>query len=234
MSNDEPTLNDWLFIGEYVKDWKPSAAMKRAGFYHGDFAANEAYRRMKKPAVRREIEKIREMTRKKIQLNTNLIVDDILNVLTADPRDLIEIVTESCRYCHGDGHKYQFTQNEWIRKQAEYRLAGKGEPDILGGLGFNPNRDPHPDCPECHGDGIVIEKLKDVRDLSPAAAALYIGAERTKHGIKVNMRSKDAAREAAARILGMNKETHILKDGGKSLVDMTDEQLEALARGEGQ
>jgi len=234
MSNDEPTLNDWLFIGEYVKDWKPSAAMRRAGFYHGDFAGQEAYRRLKKPAVKREIEKIREAAKQKVQLSNSIIVDDILNVLTADPRDLIEIVTESCRYCHGEGHRYQFTQNEWTRLQTAHRWENKPEPDILGGLGFNPNRDPHPGCPECFGNGVVVEKLKDVRDLSPAAAALYIGAERTKHGIKINMRSKDAAREAAARILGMNKETHILKDGGKSLADMTDEQLEALARGEGQ
>jgi len=232
MSNDEPTLNDWLFIGEYVKDWKAGDAMRRAGFYVGEFYSQEAYRRLKKPAVAREIAKIREIAKNKVQLSTNLIVDDILNVITADPRDLIETVTESCRYCHGVEHRYHFTLNEWRRKELEHVMTSKPAPDPKGGLGFNPHRDPHPDCPECFGKGIVIERLKDVRDLSPAAAALYMGVERTKSGLKINMRSKDSAREAAAKFLGMNKETHILKDGGKtSLADMTDDQLEALARG---
>jgi phage terminase small subunit len=228
----EPTLNDWLFIGEYVKDWRPGDAMRRAG-YVGDFASQEAYRRLKKPPVKREIENIRASMKNKVQLNTNIIVDDILNVITADPRDLVEIVTESCRYCHGEGHLYQFTQNEYWRKKWDAELKNEPPPHPMGGTGFNPHRDPHPDCPECFGKGIVIERLKDVRDLSPAAAALYMGVERTKSGLKINMRNKDAAREAAARFLGMNKETHILKDGGKALTDMSDEELEALARGEG-
>jgi hypothetical protein len=236
MSNNEPTLNDWLFIGEYVKDWKPGDAIRRAGFYHGDFASQEAYRRLKKPAVAREIAKIREMTKSKVQLSTGLIVDDILNVITADPRDLVEIVTESCRYCHGVDHLYQHTLNEWRKKEFEADATGKPAPHPLGGIGFNPYRDPHPNCPECFGKGVTIERIKDVRDLSPAAAALYIGAERTKNGLKINMRNKDAAREAAAKFLGMNKETLNLvggKNGAKSLAEMTDEQLEALARGQG-
>jgi hypothetical protein len=234
MRNDEPTLNDWLFIGEYVKDWKAGDAMRRAGFYVGDFYSQEAYRRLKKPAVMREIAKIRDAAKTKVQLSTGVIVDDILNVITADPRDLIETVTESCRYCHGADHMYQFTLNEWRRKEFEADAKAERPPHPLGGIGFNPHRDPHPDCPECFGKGIVIERLKDVRDLSPAAAALYMGVERTKSGLKINMRSKDSARDAAARFLGMNKETHILKDGGKSLADMSDAELEALARGEGQ
>jgi hypothetical protein len=232
MSNDEPTMNDWLFIGEYVKDWNASAAIKRAGINCGDFSRQDAYRRLQKPAVKREVERVRELTKKKIQLNTDLIINDILNVMTADPRELVEIVTESCRHCHGIDHLYQFTLNEWRRKELECAMSGKPAPNPLGGIGFNPLRDPHPDCPECHGQGITVEKLKDVRDLSPAAAALYIGAERTKNGLKVNMRSKDAARDAAAKILGINKETHILKDGGKSLDELSDSELEKLARGE--
>lgn len=226
-------MNDWLFIGEYVKDWRPGDAVRRAGFYHGEFASQEAYRRLKKPAVKLEVEKMRAMMSQRVELNTNMIVDDILNVLSADPRDLIEIVTESCRHCHGIGHGYHFTLNEWRKKELDCMMTGNPAPNPMGGIGFNPLRDPHPDCPECHGQGVVLEKMKDVRFLSPAAAALYMGVERTKSGLKINMRNKDAAREAAARFLGMNKETHILKDGGKALADMSDEELEALARGDG-
>jgi hypothetical protein len=58
-----------------------------------------------------------------------------------------------------------------------------------------------------------------------------MGAERTKNGLKVNMRSKDAAREAAAKFLGMNKETLRVLDG-KDVKDMSDEELLKLAQGE--
>lgn len=230
MSNDEPTMNDWLFIGEYVKDWNATAAVKRAG-YVGDFASSEASRRMRRPCVRREVEKVRAATIEKVQLSTVQVIEDIANVLNADPRELIETRVESCRFCHGEGHRYQYTLNEW--RNAEFKADATGKrANPQGGIGFNPHRDPHPDCPECFGKGNVIEDLKDTRFLSPAAQALYIGVERTKSGLKINMRSKDAAREAAAKWLGMNKETHILKDGGKNLADMSDAELEQLARGE--
>lgn len=225
----EPTLNDWLFIGEYVKDWKPGAAMIRAG-YVGKFASNEAYRRLKKPAVANEIEKIRESMRTTVQLTTTMIARDILNVLTADPRDLYEIHQDACRYCHGIGHRYQRTLNEYARDKFAADATGK-QFNEQGGPGFNPTMDPHPECPECFGLGVTQERIKDVRFLPPEALALYMGGERTKHGLKVMMRSKDAAREAAARFLGMNKETLKIVDG-KDLKNATDEQLEAIARGE--
>lgn len=226
---NEPTLNDWLFIGEYVKDWKPSAAMRRAG-YVGNFAGSEANRRLNKPAVKAEIAKIREVIKEKVQLTTNLVAQDIVNVLTADPRDLYEVVQEACRYCHGRDHLYHMTLNEYRR--AEFKANAEMKPfNEMGGYGFNPTMDPHPDCPECFGQGITTERIKDVRFLAPEAAALYMGGKRGKHGLEINMRSKDAAREAAARWLGMNKETLKIVDG-KDLKNATDEQLEAIARGE--
>lgn len=226
----ELTLNDWLFVGEYVKDWKPKQALLRAGFYDGKFAANEAYRRMKKPAVALEINRIREEMRRTVQLNTSLVVQDIVNVLAADPRDLYEIINGACRYCHGINHDRQLTRAEMAAEEFEAMLTKKPF-HSPGGTGFNPYADPHPDCPECHGRGETIERIKDVRELTPEAAALYMGGERTKHGLKINMRSKDAARQAAALFLGMNKETVRMVDG-KDFKEASDDELEAIARGE--
>lgn len=230
MASDEPTMNDWLFIGEYVKDWNATAALRRSGVYVGEFAGSEASRRLNKRAVKKEIEKVRQAAIEKVQLSTSTVIQDIVNVLTADPRDLIDTVTEACRHCYGEGHQYQYTIGEYSTE--EFKAMATNKPfNPKGGVGFNPNRDPHPDCPECHGNGIVTERLKDTRFLSPSALALYNGVERTKNGIKINMRSKDAAREAAARWLGMNKETvNVLN--GKNLDEASDEDLERIARGE--
>lgn len=226
----EPTLNDWLFIGEYVKDWRPLEAIRRAGFYDGKFARQEAYRRLQKPAVKKEIQKIQSVMKEKVQLKIDMVIDDIVNVLAADPRELTEVITASCRYCHGINHQYQRTLAEYEKGKFIAMMERKTF-DPMGGTGYNPYADPHPDCPECHGLGETIERIKDVRELSPAAAALYMGAERTKNGLKVNMRSKDAAREAAAKFLGMNKETLRVLDG-KDVKDMSDEELLKLAQGE--
>lgn len=230
MAQNEPSLNDWLFIGEYVKDWKPMAAIKRAGFYHGKYASVEANRRLQKPAVRAEIEKIKQQVVNKVQLNTQMIVDDIVGVLAADPADLIDIIQGACRHCHGDGHLYQRTHSE--RHRALFEADATGKPfNEMGGSGYDQYADPHPNCPECHGHGETRERIKDVRDMTPAARALYMGAERTKNGLKINMRSKDAAREAAAKFLGMNKETLRVVDG-KDMKELSDAELEAMARGE--
>lgn len=228
MANNEPTMNDWLFIGEYVKDWNATAALRRSGVYVGDFAGSEASRRLNKPSVQAEIEKVRAEIRGKVQLTTTLVAQDIVNVLTADPRDLFEIVTVSCRHCHGVDHLYQRTKGEY--NIDKWKADATGKPfDHQGGMGFNPYKDPHPDCPECHGKGNVEERIKDTRFLSPEVAALYMGGKRGKNGLEIVMRSKDAAREAAAKWLGMNKETHIVKNLG----DMSDAELEAIAKGDG-
>lgn len=226
---NEPTMNDWLFIGEYVMDWKPGAAIVRAGIYHGDFPSSEACRRLAKPCVKAEVEKMRELIKGKVQLTTALIAQDIVNVLSADPRELFEVTTIACRHCHGDQHLYQRTLNEF--RQAEFKANAEGkEFKIMGGVGFNPYKGPHPDCPECFGRGEILEELKDVRFLSPAAAALYMGGKRGKHGIEINMRSKDAARAAAALYLGMNKQTLDLNT--RKAVDLTDDELAAIVKGE--
>lgn len=227
----ELTVNDWLFIAEYVKDWKPSSALRRAGFYSGKYVSEEAGRRLRKPAVKLEVERLRAELLKQSKLSATAVIDDIAAVLNADVRELYEIFHGACRHCHGEDHAYQMTHGEY--KKAEYDAFFSGKPfKPRGEPTFNPYADPHPDCPECFGRGETRERIKDVRDLSPEAAKLYAGGEVTKNGLKIVMRSKDEARRAAALFLGMNKETVRVLDGGKDIKEATDEELEAIARGE--
>ena len=56
---------------------------------------------------------------------------------------------------------------------------------------------------QCGGDGFSRVALADTRRLSPAAAALYAGAEQTKYGLKVHMHDKLAAMEKLFKHLGL-------------------------------
>lgn len=227
---NELSMNDWLFLAELVVDWNAAKALRRSGVYTGPYIWQEASRYFNKPGVQAEIAKIKDDIRGRVELNIQFVTQDIVNVLQADPRELVELVTLACRYCHGVEHRYQRTVGEYRQDEFKARISGE-KFEEQGGTGFNPHVGPNDDCPECFGKGVVEERLKDTRFLSPAAAALYMGAKRGKHGIEVNMRSKDAARQQAALFLGMNKETLKLVDG-KDMKELTDEQLERLARGE--
>lgn len=228
MRVDEISVEEWLFIGEYMKDGKPREAILRSG-YVGKFAMQEACRILNKKAVKAELEKMVESIKIQIQLTTKMVTQDIVNVLAADPRDLYEVKIHSCRHCHGLDFGYQRTLGEY--NIAKFKADAEGKYfDPMGGIGYNPHQDPDPDCTECFGRGVLVEEIKDMRTLSPEALSLYMGGKRGKHGLEINMRSKDAARESAARILGLNKETLNVKT--TKAEDMGDDDLAAIARGE--
>jgi len=220
---DELTMAEWAFVSEYATDWKAGAAYRRAFDYDGPFSNQYAYRLLQKPSVKIEVDKLRQGVLTAARLRVEDVVNDALQVMTADPRELFEIRQAACRYCHGENHRYQRTQNEYENDQRKTNFEHQG------GMGFNPRLDPHPDCPECFGVGETVEELKDVRFLSPSAAALYFGGKRGKHGLEINLRSKDAARETLARFLGMNKETIKLQNVKAS--DLSDDELAAIAKG---
>lgn len=218
----ELTVEEWIFVGEYLTHGNVSRAVRAAG-YVGDYAGDAGYKWMKRPHIEAEVRRAQAQMRGRNELELQDVVKDITSVLTADPRDLISYVTGSCRHCHGDDHRYHRTRDEMRRARRQAEL-NEVEFDPQGGEGFNAYRDPHPDCPECCGKGVQHARLTDTRDLSPEAAALYDGIEQTRHGIKIKLRSKDAAREAAARLLGLNKET-VKLEVSKKLEDYTDAEL---------
>lgn len=222
--------DEWVFVGEYLTHGDASKAYRVATGYDGPYAADGGWKMRKRPHVEAELQRARSEIRAATQLTPQTIVDDIAKVLNADPAELISYVTGSCRHCHGEDHRYHRTRDEMRRAMRAWEAdtdPRKPPFDPQGGEGFNAYRDPHPDCPECCGKGVQHARLTDTRLLSPEAAALYDGIEQTRHGIKVKLRSKDAAREAAARILGLNKET-VNVTVQKKLEDYTDAELIAL------
>lgn len=234
--NRSLTLEEWIFVGEYLAHGNATKAVIAAG-YVGDYAGDHGYRWLKKPWIEEEIRKANEVMRGRTELSAEMVAKDITDVLRADPRDLIQYITGSCRHCHGVNHDYQRTEGE-LRRDRRAWLIEHPEDDpegfpLQGGAGYNAYRDPHPDCPECFGRGTQHPRLVDTRTLSPEAASLFEGIEQTRHGIKIKLRSKDAARDAAARYLGLNKETVNLTVT-KKLEDYSDAELIQLMQSKGE
>ena len=134
------------------------------------------------------------------------LINTLQAVAYGDANELVEYKRDSCRYCHGIDHLYQYTPAEYknAKQQAE---ADKCEFDDAGGVGFDPRREPHPDCPECHGEGKGRVMFKDSRNLSPAGLAIYAGAKVGKDGIEIKMASQEKARETLGRVLKLYEDT---------------------------
>lgn len=174
-------------------------------------AESSASNLLRIPKVAEAIAKGQEDRSERLQIKADQVLRQWWTIATADPNELIEYRRTCCRYCHGDGHRYQFTQGEWERRQAEWaqqsaKSDGEASPPPLdphGGTGYDARREPHPDCTECHGEGVGAIFPKDTRHLSPAARLLYAGVKQTKEGLEIKMRDQDAALVNVAKHLGM-------------------------------
>lgn len=140
-------------------------------------------------------------------------LERLMGIAFADANELSELRWECCRYCHGIDHRYQYKPSEWREKLDEYQRelaeavknGGKhpAEPNVEGGEGYDPRKVPNPDCPECYGEGVSREVLKDTRYLSPAASALYAGVKRTKEGLEIKTHDQLKAFDMLTRVIKM-------------------------------
>jgi phage terminase small subunit len=223
-----------LFILEYCKDWNGARAYAAAMGCVGQYDRQNAYNLLQTRTIKEEVARRRAARVKVVELEVEDIIRDIKNVLTADSRELTEHRLQCCRFCYGDAHLYQYTPQEFRDAYLRHMASDegkKGEPfNPQGGDGFNPKRDPHPDCPECFGDGVSVTVFHDTRMLSPEAAALFEGVKQTQHGKEVLTRSKDKAREAAMKYLGMDKLDLTVRTGKAK--ELTDDELAAIIAAE--
>lgn len=165
----------------------------------------------------------------------NAVIGVIHAAAFADAREISELRRACCHYCHGIDHRYQHTPREMEDRLAEYEAAladaknnNKTLPpfDELGGLGYDKRLPPHPDCPECAGEGYQYLYFHDSRSYSPAALALYEGVEKTKDGLKVHAGSQKAYRELLGKIFDLHVEPAVVVQAGPS----TEELDERIAR----
>lgn len=222
------TAKQQKFVDEYMVDLNATQAAIRAG-YSADTARFIGHENLSKPYIQLAIADARKAQQERTQITADRVLTEAWNIATADARELVQVKVGCCRHCYGEGHRRQRTLSEY--NSARERHINDGKPpedfDDEGGVGFNPLRDPHATCPECHGDGYSRVVLGDTRYLSPKALALYAGAKQTKEGIEIKMHSKDANLEKLFKHLGLYE-----KDN-KQKVDPLTALLNRIANGSG-
>ncbi len=236
VDDDLRTDKQAAFVREYPKDFNATAAAKRAGYSEAT-AGQIGHALLKKVEIQVAVERRAAEIAAVAEVDAAMVVRELLDVATADVRELVSIYRDACRYCYGIDHRRQWTRGEYESLLTDALAAGKSAPDLAGGFGYDATREPHPDCPECHGRGVECLIATDTRKLSSKAAKLYAGAQQTKDGIKALARNQNEALMALGRYLVMFKErTEVSGPGGGPVPllglrpeDLSDEQLTAIA-----
>lgn len=223
------------FVEEYVKDWNATQAAIRAG-YSQDSAGAQAHELLKNVEIAEAVAAKRQELTEAAHIDALWVLQQWVEIATANPNDLIQHKNVNCRFCWGILHNYQWTEQGYMREVNRCIEKRQEPPDGMGGFGYDPNREPNPVCPECGGRGEECITIADTAALTGPARRLYAGIHKTRDGVRVLMRDQDAALGNIAKYLGMlvdKKEITGAGGGPVSLVnlkaeDLTDEQLLAL------
>ena len=222
------------FVNEYCVDENATQAAIRAG-YSANCAGVQGHENLKIPKIAAAIKERMEELAVAASITPEWVVGQWARIATADPNGLVQVRRTCCRHCYGFGNQYQWTEAEYAKAVDRAIDNGKEAPDGMGGFGYDPNAAPNKDCPECGGQGIADVHVADTRKVR---SPLYAGAERTRNGIKINMRDQDAAVANLARYLGMMVDKKELSGPGGGPVplahitadDLTDDQLAAILK----
>lgn len=201
------------FCGNYVMTNNEMHSYRVAFVVDPTAAANWVFKKardlMQDPEVAARIQELRDAAAQTLMVSVQDLMQDWLDIATADPNEIVTHVRVPCHYCHGEGFAYQWTEQEYARA-CDVAMRAKVAtplPDMSGGFGYTENRDPNPMCPECFGHGHGRVRVTDTSKLSPKARKLYQGAKQDRFGaVEVMMHSQEKARDNLGRVLGAFKD----------------------------
>ena len=233
------TPKEQRFVTEYLIDLNETQAAIRSG-YSPKTAQKNAYRLMANEGIKSAIATAVDARKNRTEISQDAVLKRFWMIATADANEIVEYRRTCCRHCYGTDNRYQRTRGEMDRDRAHHAgLVAKsaadaknphpGPFDAMGGDGFDARKLPHPQCPECFGEGEGTTHVKDTRLLSPSARALYAGVKQTKDGVEVKMHDQHAALVNVAKHLGMFEDVVKIKDGDvPDLTKMAPDELAAL------
>ena len=99
------------FVEEYLVDLNASAAARRAG-YAVRRADAMGHENLRKPEIAAAIEAARQAQSERTGITADNVLHGLAAIARADARELIEFHRTCCRYCWGDGFRYQRTAGE--------------------------------------------------------------------------------------------------------------------------
>lgn len=169
------------------------------------------------PHVQARIRVLLEAAAAQTVANKAALIKLLWDRITCDRREVINHVRRCCRYCYGDMHRYQWTDEMefamGLAKVMDENAAlpkdkQKPLPTDEGGYGFDPHREPNLTCDhvDCMGDGYGKTVIADTTKLTGGAALIYEGVKETAQGIEVKLADRNADIAQLARILGWSEE----------------------------
>lgn len=219
-----------MFVKEYLVDLNGTQAAIRAG-YSAKTADVQASRLLANAKVQAAIQEAMSKRSERVEITADMVLEHWWKVATANPNDLMQYRRVNCRHCWGESFAYQWeSENEYRRACQKANKAEEPLPGDDGGYGFQSCRAPHPDCPQCDGEGHGYAHFHDTREVKGPAALLFAGVKQTKDGVEFKTRDQDKAMENVARHLGMFTDKHELKHVHE-YSEMTDDELDAEVNG---
>lgn len=163
------------------------------------------------PEVARRIQELRDLAAASVCLPTAAQrIAEMREVEQANPDEIIGIRWVNCRYCRGEGHKYQWRDDmDYAAACDAARAKGAATlPALDGGFGFNGTLEPVNDCPVCWGVGEQRPYVADTSKLSRGAARLYRGAKIKADGsVEILLADKSKYTDMLNRIQGIYKDS---------------------------
>lgn len=233
------------FVEEYLVDLNATQAAIRAG-YSEKTAKVIGHENLTKPDIAAAIESAQKKLSERTEITQDMVLQRWWDIASADPNEIIQYRRTCCRHCHGEDHAYQWKdaaefQRALASAAADEEATDKPLPTDEGGYGFNPTLDPHPSCPNCHGEGYGEVFATDTRKLTGSARLLYDGVKITdRGGFEVKTLDRGKALENVARHLGMFKDRVELtgkgggpietKHSGALIADLQSKSLDELTK----
>jgi phage terminase small subunit len=151
-----------------------------------------------RPRVQARVRELQEAAATSMVFSKQRLAEFLWRRILADRGQLINHRRTCCRYCHGEANAYQWKDElEYANACVQAANAAQAQPSCDGGFGYDPHREPNPDCAhtQCLGDGIGKTVIQDTRGLTGDAALIYEGVKETAQGIEIKMadRATDAA-----------------------------------------
>lgn len=154
------------------------------------------------PLVTRYVLALQNHSAKKLSVSREWLLEWWFKRMIYNPSEITAWAIGCCRYCHGDGHNYQWREGEYFEAIGEAEITKAPLPDCSGGFGFNSRQRPVSDCPRCDGHGVGRSNFADTSELSEAARAGFEGVKETRAGIEIKMADKQVAAENFAKLSG--------------------------------
>jgi phage terminase small subunit len=101
------TAKQQRFVEEYICDLNAAAAYRRAGYAaRGNAAEVNAARLLRNAQVAAEIELRKKRRAEQTEVRAEAVLQRLWAIATADPREIISVVTDPCPECWDDGGQH--------------------------------------------------------------------------------------------------------------------------------